>query len=177
LKKLFKKHMPDPQAIAKHRWLRHFSKILEDPNLLHFNRKSIPVGVGCGVFAAFIPLPVQILVGVTLAIWFRGNIAAAAGSTLISNPATYAPIYYFCFVTGNYLLGNPAHEPMNFDLGSLLDNILTIGKPLLIGCFVWGLICGVVSYFAVSMLWRLHVVRNWDARRIRRHRAKQRDQN
>jgi uncharacterized protein (DUF2062 family) len=174
LKKLFKKHMPDPHSVARHRGLKVLAPILQDPNMLHFNRRSIPAGVGAGVFAAFIPLPIQTLVAVVVSIFARGNIAVALGFTFVSNPATYAPLYYFCFMLGNFLLGNPEREPISFEMTHLLTNIVTYGKPLMLGCLLMGALCGLLSYFGVSMLWRLHVVRNWDARRIKRKRAKER---
>lgn len=174
MKKLFKKHMPDPHAIAKHPWLKVFAPILRDPNMLHFNRRSISAGVGAGVFAAFLPLPLQTVIAVIVSVWARGNIAVAAGFTWISNPATYAPLYYTCFVLGNFLLGNPEREPVSFELAHLISNIVTFGKPLLLGCLILGTLGGLLSYAGINMLWRLHVVRNWDARRIKRKRAKER---
>lgn len=142
--------------------------------MLHFNRRSIAAGVGAGVFGAFIPLPVQTLAAVLVSVLTRGNLAVAAAFTLVSNPATYAPLYYTCFVVGNFLMGNPEREPFSLELTHLLDNIVTLGTPLMLGCLLLGTLFGFLSYMGVSMLWRFHVVRSWDARRIRRKLHKER---
>lgn len=163
--------MPDPHTVMQHKWLRVFGPLFNDPNLLHFNRRSIPMGVAAGVFAAFIPLPVQMFLALGLAIWGRGNIAVAAGFTWISNPATYAPLYYACYVLGTFLIGKPVDangEPLHFELATLAGNILTVGKPLLLGCVIVGFISAVISFFIVRMLWRLHAIRNWETRRLKR---------
>ncbi len=163
--------MPDPQTIKAHPHLKFLAPLLNDPNLLHFNRRSISAGVAAGVFAAFIPLPVQMILAVALAIWFRGNIAVAAGFTWISNPLTYWPIYGLCYWLGVFFLGTPvdAHgAEIPFELEAILTNIWTLGKPLLFGCVLIGIVCSLISYHVVNMLWRLHIIKLWKDRRERR---------
>lgn len=175
--------MPDPHTIREHRWLRVFAPLFNDPNLLHFNRRSISVGVFCGVFAAFIPLPIQMFVAVILAILLRGNLAAAVGFTWISNPVTYIPLYYFCYLIGVFLLGDPTDAQGNIidiDMAQLIDDIfageldnlsqffLTSGMQLMLGCVIVGLICAGFSYITVNYLWRFHVIKNWKERRLAR---------
>lgn len=188
--------MPDPHALREHRWLRIFAPLFNDPNLLHFNRKSVSVGVFCGVFGSFIPLPVQMFVGVTLAIILRGNLAAAVGFTWVSNPLTYIPIYYFCYVVGEFIMGSPTGpdgQEINVDMEALLDDIfsgnlsnladffVTAGAQLMLGCVLMGLVAAALSYFLVDFLWRNHVLRSWRVRALaraqRHHEAQQKDNN
>ena len=57
-----------------------------------------------GVFFAFvIPLAQAPAAGVT-ALFLRSNLPVALASTLVSNPLTYAPIYYAAYRVGNALL-------------------------------------------------------------------------
>lgn len=177
--------MPDPDTIREHRWLRVFAPLFNDPNLLHFNRRSISVGVFCGMFGAFIPLPVQMFVAVFLAILLRGNLAAAVGFTWFSNPLTYIPLYYFCYLVGVFFIGDPTDANGNIidiDMAQLIDDIfagelanlsqffLTSGLQLMLGCVIMGLLTSGLSYLLINYLWRLHVIRNWKERRARKKR-------
>ncbi len=185
--------MPDPHTIRKHPWLRVFAPLFNDPNLLHFNRRSITVGVFCGVLAAFIPLPIQMFAAVFLTIALRGNLAVGVGFTWLSNPVTYIPLYYFCYLVGVFFLGNPTDAQGNvidIDIAQLINDIfsgkldnlglffLTSGSQLLIGCFIVGLFCAGIAYFVVGYLWRLHVLKHWKQRRLarkQRHQPNQKD--
>lgn len=163
--------MPDPNTVMENKWLRVLAPLVNDPNLLHFNRRSVSAGMCVGVFAAFIPLPVQMFVAIALSLAARGNIAVAAAATWISNPFTYGPLYYVCYLIGVFFLGEPLGpngQPLVFELSTLLENIWTIGKPLLFGCAITGIILGLLSYISVRYIWRLHILSHWKARRATR---------
>lgn len=175
--------MPDPHALREHPWLKIFAPLFNDPNLLHFNRRSIAAGVFCGVFAAFIPLPVQMFVAIVMAVIFRGNLAVAVGFTWISNPLTYIPIYYFCYLVGEFIMGSPkdaAGNVISINMEALISDIfageftdlmgffITSGFQLLLGCFLIGLLSASVSYVLVGHLWRAHVIKSWKVRRLAR---------
>lgn len=179
--------MPDPHALRDHKWLRIFAPLFNDPNLLHFNRRSIAIGVFCGLFAAFIPLPVQMFAAVILAVFLRGNLAVSVGFTWVSNPVTYIPLYYFCYLVGVFILGRPTDEAGNIitinmeqliddifagELANLTDFFLTAGLQLMLGCLIIGLISGVAGYFIVDYLWRMHVIKSWKIRRLVRKQRK-----
>ena len=172
--------MPDPHVLREHRWLKIFAPLFNDPNLLHFNRRSIATGVFCGMMGAFVPLPVQMFVAVILAIFLRGNLAVAVGFTWFSNPLTYIPLYYFCFLVGEFIVGAPTDAagnpiPVNMEklindifsgeLSNLAEFFVTNGSQLLLGCLLVGLVSGGTGYLMVSYLWRLHVLKHWKLRR------------
>jgi uncharacterized protein (DUF2062 family) len=46
-----------------------------------------------------------------------------------------------------------------------LDNLSTIGYPLLLGSVVCGWVAGITGFIAARMLWRFHVVKRWRKRR------------
>jgi len=163
--------MPDPRTVMENKWLKVFGPLVNDPNLLHFNRRSVSAGMLVGVFAAFIPLPIQMIAALGLSLVFRGNIAVAAAATWISNPFTYGPLYYFCYLIGIAIIGQPLAAdgtPIVFELANIIENIWTIGKPLLLGCFITGVISGLISFVAVRYTWRWHIISHWKARRTRR---------
>ena len=63
------------------------------------------LGLGVGIFSGCFPFfGLQTLIGVFLAKIFKGNSILAALGTWISNPFTYAPLYYFNYRVGSSLL-------------------------------------------------------------------------
>ena len=56
------------------------------------------------VFGFLIPVA-QIPVAAVVAVWLRGNVVAAVGSTLITNPFTFAPIYLLAYRLGSAIIG------------------------------------------------------------------------
>ena len=64
--------------------------------------RGLAAGVFCGCFP-FFGLQIVLSVGVATAV--RGNHLLAAAGTLVSNPLTYVPLYWFNFLVGSRLLG------------------------------------------------------------------------
>jgi len=109
---------------------------------------AIARGLAAGVFAGMFPFfGAQTAIGVGLAFALRGNKLAAAAGTWISNPFTYAPIYWFNYQVGRQLLGD--RRTLSIDWQSprqLLQSGVEIARPLLIGCCVVGAITAIATY-------------------------------
>ena len=110
-------------------------------------------GLACGVFAGCFPLfGLQTLIGVSLAVIFRGHKLTAAAGTWISNPLTYVPIFAFNYKVGELLLGlsiekKPVTLPDNWQSWSELKGSgLVFLITLFFGCFVVGLSTSIVAY-------------------------------
>ena len=73
-RRLFKRYMPDPESIRSQKSLRFLGKLTHDPNLWHLNRHSVSRAMAAGLFAAFIPMPMQMLLAAGLAVWIRSNL-------------------------------------------------------------------------------------------------------
>lgn len=115
---------------------------------------SIARGLACGVFAGCFPLfGLQTIMGVLLAVIFRGNKFASAIGTWISNPLTYIPIFAFNYKVGEFLLGfkNTVSQKsfqQNWQSWSMLiESGFDFIYTLFFGCFLVGLICAFTSYF------------------------------
>ena len=111
--------------------------------------EAIARGLACGVFAGLFPLfGLQTILGLCLAILFRGNKIIAAAGTWVSNPLTYVPIYAFNFHVGKWLLQQNSLTDISLkswqefkELGSEI-----IGT-LFVGCFTVGMVGAICSYF------------------------------
>lgn len=169
-RRFLKKYLPDFQQIRTRRELRWLGRLLEDPYLLHLNRRSVAGGVACGLFVAFIPLPGQMLMAATLAVLFRTNLVLSVALVWVTNPITMPPIFYFTYRVGIWVLGSPVTARIGFEpsLSWFWEQFERIWEPLLVGSLSVGSLLALVGYGAVQLLWRLHIARQLKRRRKRR---------
>lgn len=68
--------------------------------------RSVATGLSAGVFAAWLPfLGFHVLIAISLAFLFRGNLVAAALGTAFANPLTLPGIWASTWEIGHHLLG------------------------------------------------------------------------
>lgn len=164
-RKLIKKYMPDEDKLKQHKHLSWLGSHIHEPNLWHLNRKSVSRAFLVGIFCAFLPIPLQMLVAAVLAIIIRSNLPISVGLVWITNPLTMPPIFYFAYQVGIFLLGSSGNE-IEFELTMewLSESLSLIWWPLLFGSVVCGVVFGVASFFAVQGFWVWHVGRSWKQR-------------
>ncbi len=176
MRKQIRKFLPDHQAIQGNRWLAPFGDTLLHPRLWHLNRHSAAGAVAVGLFCGLIPGPFQMLGAAIGAVIFRVNLPLALFTTLYTNPLTIVPLYIVAFALGKSVLGGGVFI-MPPDSGSagifawlqaLMDWMLDLGMPLLLGLILLATLLAVTGYVAVLFLWRLYLVRAWK----QRHRSK-----
>lgn len=162
-KQFLKKYMPNAELIKKHESLQFLGKKLQDPNLLHLNRRSVSIAFVVGLFCAWIPTPMQMAFAATGAFYFRGNLPIAVGLVWLTNPITMPPLFYFAYLVGLWVLNMPAAE---FSLNAILSGGLWI--PFLTGCLILGVICSTVGYFGMQYVWHFYTQRKWLRRKVKR---------
>ena len=167
-KKLLKRISPDPETLKDHKHLRAFGTLLHNPNLWHFNRRSISGAVALGLFCAFIPVPWQMIIAAAGAIFLHLNLPVSVIMVWVSNPITMPPMFYLCYVVGAWFLNTPAVD-FSFELSwDWLTNYLgAIWEPFLLGCFILGTCASMLGYVVIRILWRVTTVRKWNQRRLR----------
>lgn len=180
MKERLRRLLPTPHALRENRWLRWLGPALHHPRLWHMSRRGIALGVGIGVFFAFLVPIAQIPLSVAAAVALRANVPTAVASTLINNPATFAPVYYAAWRVGNAVLGKSPTAippPHLADLATatptdgrwfqrIWHGLRNVGKPLLVGVVIFAFGFGLATYALVNMLWHLHVrVKRWRRRR------------
>ena len=111
--------------------------------------RGLAVGVFCGCYPFF---GLQIVISVAAASMVRGNHLLAAAGTLVSNPVTYVPLYWFNYLVGDHLLPASAgstdlralHRSSLWDQGWEFTTRLLLGSTL-VGA-VLALVSGLIAY-------------------------------
>jgi len=177
---ILKRFIPTPDAIRGSRFLRWLGPRLHEPELWRLRRHAVARGIAIGVFFGFLIPIAQIPVAALLAFLLRANLWVTAVATLVTNPFTFAPMYYAAYRLGAWLLGAPAVvgeaalDPAAADgfvawLAFWWERLNGIGRPLVVGLSVLAVGAAVVGYFATLLVWRMAVVLK--RRRVLRERA------
>ena len=167
--------LPNERVLQGSRWLRWIGPALHHPRLWHLNRRGVALGLALGVFFGLLVPLAQIPLAGGAAVLLRANVPMAVASTLVTNPITFAPVYYAAWRTGSAILGEgggppPTAAQSEAPTGSawwerLWQRLQQAGKPLMLGLVVFATGFGLLGYLLVSLGWRLKVVL---ARRRRR---------
>jgi uncharacterized protein len=164
-RKLLKRWLPTPEKMREHPSVRVFGSLLHDPNLWHLNRRSVTLAFFLGLFIAFVPIPTQMLLAALAAIVFRANLPIAVMLVWITNPVTMPAIFYFTYKLGALAMGIPPNS-FHFELSWtwLAEEFTYLWRPLVLGCFLTGLLSGLVGAASIHVLWRVNVIRRWRKR-------------
>jgi uncharacterized protein (DUF2062 family) len=170
IREIFRRNIPQPKHLHASESLRLFGQRLHDPDLWHLNRRSAAGGLALGLFLAWIPIPGQLVLGALGAISLRVNLALTVVGVCLTNPLTMAPAFLFAYKLGAALLQHAATHPVEFQFSWkwFSASLLQIWEPLVLGCLIMGTLSAAVGYFAVRLLWRLHLIRRWKQRRSQR---------
>lgn len=176
MRERFRRWLPTREQLHDNRWLRWLGPALHHPRLWQFSRRGLALGVAIGVFFGMLIPLAQIPFSAALAVALRANVPVAVASTLVTNPATFGPIYYAAWKVGSAVLGEPDAEPPGHAVapppapseeGWLVrtwQRVATVGKPLALGLALFAVGFGLLSYLLVSWFWALRVRRK---RRLR----------
>ncbi len=165
--------LPSKEEMVKNRWLRWLGPSLSHPSLWRWQRHSVALGVGIGIFFGFLVPIAQIPLSAVCAVLFRANISVAAVSTLVTNPFTFPGIYYAAYQVGNLFISENVNNEIQTSTivevsSSWTDTLLNSGKPLLIGLVTFAVVFGISSYFFTSLIWSLRTRIRWIKRGKRR---------
>lgn len=182
------RHLPTRQEIECHRWFGRLGPRLTHPRLWHANRRGIAMGLAIGLFFGLLAPVAQIPLSVVAGVWLRANLPTAIAATLVTNPLTFAPLYWLAFQTGAFFLGHPmtaevpqviadrgidviapaAQSGLTAWIALWYDKVLAAGKPFALGMAIFAVVGSVLGYLLVSWSWRIRTLRQ--RRRRRQHR-------
>ncbi|HUG21526.1 DUF2062 domain-containing protein [Piscinibacter sp.] len=163
-----KRWFPTREQLLQSRWLKPIAHRLHDDHLWHADRSSVARGVAIGLFFGLMLPVAQFLFAILTAIVLRGNVAIAAGATLITNPLTFGPIYWLAHRIGSLLIGGRVDEAaaqrieeqaeaMAANQGfleSMWYSVQSAGAPLALGLAVLAVAASVVGFGLAWVLWR-----------------------
>lgn len=146
--------------------MRPFRLLLEHPVYWSLNRRSVTRAFALGLFIAFVPLPIHVILSAALALALRLNVPAAIVGTFIANPLTLVPMYWAAYRLGADLLDAPVRK-ISFALNWewLTTTLIPIWKPFLLGCLVLGATAAVFGYIALGGIWHLSLVLKYHKRK------------
>jgi uncharacterized protein (DUF2062 family) len=159
------------QAIRDKWYVRPFATSIFDPRLWSLQRRSVTAGFGIGIAICFIPLPLQVPIGLIVALLARLNVPAVVGATFLVNPFTALPVYLVCYTLGTWMLGLPLY-PFAFEpsWAWVQHELLLIWRPLLLGCLTLGLVAGFGSWLLLDQFWLWRVRKKYRERHQRTQR-------
>ena len=128
------------------------------PWLWSFRRREVLVSLYAGSVLALLPTyGVQLLLGLALAVWLRGNLTVMAALQLVVNPLTIVPIYAGTWWVGHALFASTGTDAA---VAARLGDAGAHAAALVAGGVVVGLAFAVV----LDVAWRIGA---WEARRFR----------
>jgi uncharacterized protein (DUF2062 family) len=172
-----RRHLPTRETIQHNRFLRPFAKQLSQPNLWHFNHRSVPRGVALGLGVGVIIPVMHIVVAAVLAIPTRANVLLAAAFTLFVNPLTMPPLYYAAYRVGQWELHHEvamapdAAAQASGELAHLLFWVHQASGPIALGVLTIAAVVSATGYVVSLLLWNGWVRSKWRARRLERRRT------
>ena len=176
-----RRFIPTRERIHENRWLRWLGPHLLHPRLWHFSRRGVAVGVSLGVFFGLLIPIAQIPFAAGTAVLLRANVPVAIGSTLVTNPVTFAPIYVLAHHVGALLLGEvdaqapdfstpptPPTKTIESDANwwqQAWAGIVALGRPLLLGLSLFAVVAGSLTYGLIMLGWRIRTTLAWKRRK------------
>lgn len=147
-------------------WIRN---TLAQPMVWHLNRRSVAGGVAVGLFVSWVPVPLQMLLAAVLAAVLRVHVPVSVVMVWFTNPLTFAPLLYAAWRSGSMILGKPVlAEPLTFSPDSILVSAGQAWPMLLTGMLFCASVSAVFGFGATLLVWRIHAIRRWKNRRLRR---------
>lgn len=165
----FKKWMPTREQIIEHRWLQPFAHKLKDKRLWRLERHAVAKGAAIGILLGFLVPVAQILAAAIVALTLRANITVAAVCTFITNPFTFAPLYWLAYKIGSFIIGAPATPADMQDASAaaqlalahngwiqgVFDWVSHAGLPVITGLVVMAVSGACLAYGLVHLLWHI----------------------
>jgi len=138
---------------------------ISDPMLWYLNRRSVTGGVAVGLFVAWLPLPMQMLVAAILAALLRVHVPISVVLVWFSNPITFPVLLYAAWFVGSTLLGTQMlASPLSMSITELMHSAVEAWPEILFGSIFCAGVSAVLGYFASNVVWRILAIRRWKRR-------------
>ncbi len=155
MKSTLKKYSPKRENIN----LGWLNKHLTDPELWKWNKKSIAKAFAIGLFCAFLPVPIHMLLAGILAVSFSANIMLSLLVVWVNNPITIVPIIYFTYKLGASIIGVEIDPGFEFSFGYLMDNFWSATIALWIGGLITSILMATLGYFSIISIYKFRALK------------------
>ncbi len=171
-RRFIKKHLPSRKRIQSLKLHYYFGNRINDPKLWLINRQSVSRATAIGLFCAYLPMPMEMLLAAMLAILLRANLPIAVVLVWVSNPFTWLILY-----TPPYLLGLAITGEATISLNTItMQMMFQQLTALWIGCLIFGSASAVAGYTLCNVIWRMVIVNKWTSRKKKLATAEQDNQ-
>ena len=145
--------------VVSQRWfMTPFQHMLHDQRLWGIRRKTVVPAFALGLFVALLPLPMHFVIAAIAALALRINIPVAALTTIVVNPLTVGPLFYFAYRVGAALLSiEPGPFSFELSINWLTETFGSVWQPLLLGSILLGAISALIGFIVLDALWRYSV--------------------
>lgn len=130
-----------------------FSWVLTRHELWIWNRHNVALGAAIGVFMGLLIPFFQVPISALLSVFLKAHVGVASLTTLITNPITFGPVYYFAFKFGEYITGI---KFVSFsDSDNVINWMLNVGAPLVVGLGFFAMMGFTLTYGFVYFLFEI----------------------
>ena len=125
------------------------------------SRQSVSRGTAIGLFCAYLPMPLEMLVAALMAIIFRANLPLSVVLVWISNPFTWLIMYTPPYLLGLAITGETGISLSDITVGMMVQQL----AALWIGCLIFGTALAIAGFILANVIWRMMVTNRWMNRR------------
>ena len=154
-RRFFRKFAFKRHELSQKWYMAPFQHLLHDHRLWGIRRKTVVPAFALGLFVACLPFPGHFLSAALAALVLHVNIPVAALATIVVNPITMGPLFYFAYRLGANLLSvQPSQVEFELSLNWVTHTFVSIWQPMLLGSIVVGAVAALVGYVVLDGLWR-----------------------
>ena len=154
-RRFFRKFAFKRHELSERWFMTPFRHMLHDHRLWGIRRKTVVPAFSLGLFIACLPFPGHIISAALAALALRINIPVATVTTLVSNPLTVGPIFYFEYQLGALLLSIESGPPQfELSIDWVVNTFGSIWQPMLLGSVLVGTVSALLGFVVLDALWR-----------------------
>jgi len=168
IKKL-KKLLLNNKKFLKDKKFKIFGRKLYEPGIWYFNKYTISRATSIGLFVAWMPIPLQMLLAASFAILFKANLPISVALVWLTNPITMPVFFLFAYKIGMTFFTSSNLNPnvLNFELSFawLFNKMCDIWQPFILGCIICAIVSSIIGNILVRVLWRFLIIKSWYTRK------------
>lgn len=164
IKKLLRQAHNEHEKLRKNKYYKKLIGKIAHSNHFGFSRQSVTRGVAAGLLVCLIPLPIQTISSLIVALIIRGNLIIAMICTWVSNPFTFIPLNIIILRIGFLVTGQQTTleniEAIQWNGKSFSEMMYAathiierLGEPFITGLIVTSVILSITGYAVVYLLW------------------------